>query len=450
MPDLDRVIGQRFHRLAGEELPVPPAEAVIRRGRQRRRRARARAISAIAAAAAVITAIAASQLAASPAARHPAPASHGRRSPASAVLGCPAASSAALSAALHARPLAISYHQLRVSPIALARDGTALWVQTTAPGFHGIAEEDLQTGAIVAKIESLPADYTGAQGGLGVGGVLVWANTYPTGSDLGAMTPVQMWSPRTGVTTLEPTGQHRDSLSNPVFGPGDKLAAWEVADGSQQEIIEANLDTGVADVVAHGYLGAPVFVGNALVWSVSSEPSEPSGSAPTHLVAVNAAEFPASQRIAVPVALRGFSEDVAYGYGRAGPWQPAHSLIASYGGAVVYASADLLKLYYSPSPSQPARLVITLPSVGGTVSPDGIYLGPGYIGWNTASAGSYLASTSSFAVVRVINETTIWGSVQGLSSEVLVGTAPPTKKPHPTQYRLVSGSTIGALRCAGK
>lgn len=441
MPDLDRIIGQQFHQLASEELPVPPAEAVVRRGRQRRRRTRGRAISAIAAAVAAITAIAVSQLAASPAARRP-PASHRGHAPVGRAIGCPAAPSPSLAGELSSRALPVS-SQLGVWPIALS--GDTLWLETTTPNFHGIAAESVRTGAIVAKITPLPSSYTGPHGGLGPAGALVWTSTYPTRSEFGSMTPVQKWSPRVpSVTNLAPPGQNGAVLSPPVFSsPGDRLAAWEIEDGTQQEIAEANLATGVTDVIARGHLGPPVFVGHVLVWSASSQPR---GQNP-HLVALNAVPFPAKGSIAVPLALRGASEAVVTGYGPTGPWAPVPSLIAAYGDAVVYASADLTKVYYSPSGSQPARLVLTLPA-GNSVSPGSLFVGPGYIGWGTSSSGSYLASTSSFAVVHVVNETTVWGGVQGFGHEVLVGTFMPTKKQlHPTEFRLVSASTIKALRC---
>jgi hypothetical protein len=87
-------------------------------------------------------------------------------------------------------------------------------------------------------------------------------------------------------------------------------------------------------------------------------------------------------------------------------------------------------------------------SAGDTVSPGGLFVGPGFIGWETASAGAYLASTSSFAVRKVINGTSTWGLLYGSGNNVLVATSPPSKKSRLFHYHLVSGSTISALRCA--
>jgi hypothetical protein len=320
----------------------------------------------------------------------------------------------------------------------------ALYVQTTTRSFRGIAEESRRTGAILAKIEPLPSNYGRAQGGLGPNGALIWTGT---GNASGGVTPVRMWSPRIGkVTSLEPAGQHGAALTPPVFsGPGNNFAAWELADGSQQEIVEANLGTGVTGVVARGHLGPPVFVGNALVWPASDNPS----GHPAHLVAVSAASFPARQAIAVPMSLRAASENVVSTIGDPSLGVAQPSLSTSYGGAVAYLSADLKKLYYSPSPSQPARLVVRAPAGGSTFTPGELSLGPGYLGWETASAESYLASTHSLAAARIVNGTTTWGGLQGLGNNIVVETFAPNKdQQHLSQFHLVSGSTIGALTCA--
>ncbi len=452
MPDLDGSIEQLFRQLAAQQLPAPSAAAVASRGRQRRRRARARTVSAAALAVVVIAAVTASRLSATPAHHRP-PTGHGHHTAVSRPLACPAAASAALSAELQAR-LPVST-QSGVTPIAISRSGTALYVLTTTEGFRGIAEENLRTGAILAKIEQLPANYTGVQGGVGAGGPLVWSSTYNDGALIAPMTPVSMWSPTTGqVRTLEPAGQHGGALSAPVvFG---NAAAWEQADGSQQEIVEANLHTARTYVVARGRLGPPVVVGNALVWSASSRAD---GASP-HLVAVTAGQFPAGQPIPVPPSLRSASEAVATRFGPTSPWQPVAALIASYGDATAYFSPDLTALYFSPSPSQPARLVARLSGPGGTGTPGGLIIGPGYIGWSTDSAESYLASTLGLVsnsaasarvpMVQVVNGSTAWGGVHGFGGDILVWTFRPTKKQHLDQFHLVTGSTIHTLRCAAR
>jgi hypothetical protein len=434
MPDLDEVLEQRFRRLAAEELPVPPTAAVVRRGRQRRRRARGTAVAAIAAVA--IIALGASQLARS-VARAPQATQQHRRQQGSAL--CTAAPSSALARELNARALPLS-SQTGVTPIALSRDGTVIYVQTTVPGFHGIAAESVATGKVVTRIQALPQSYSGPQGGLGPAGELVWTNSYSTPGDQSyGLTPVRSWSPGTGKpTTLEPAGRNGDALSAPAFSPGDKLAAWEQADGSAQEIVEANLATGAVDVIARGHLGPPVFVGTALAWPVADNRS----GQPSHLVAMNAALFPASQLIAVPRSLRGAGDGALMGSGPAGSWQMPISLIASNGTAVAYFSTDLTELFYSSSPSQPARLVLRL--ADNNFAPGTLTLGHGYLGWNTASAVSSVASTSSLAATEVVSG----GSLFGDGQDVLVAQALPPKTSRRAEWHLVTASAIAALRCA--
>ncbi|HXW43158.1 MAG TPA: hypothetical protein VEL03_00115 [Streptosporangiaceae bacterium] len=438
MPELDDMIGQRFGRLAGEELPVPPTAAVVRRGRQRRQRARGKAAAAVAAA--VVIALGVTQLARS-AARTPQVTTPHHRGHQSAGL-CTAAPSSELRRELAGQPLPLS-SQTAVTPIALSRDGTVIYVQTTVPGFRGIASESLATGDVLTDIQALPQDYSGPQGGLGPAGELIWTNSYSThGGESYGLTQVRYWSPRAGkvtVTALEPAGQTGDALSGPVFAePGNKLAAWEQADGSTQEIVEANLVTGAVDVIARGRLGPPVFVGTALVWPVADNPS----GQPSHLVAMNAGLFPASQQITVPRALRAAGDGVLMGSGPAGSWPLPISLIASNGTATAYFSTNLTELFYSPSPSQPARLVLRLAGNNFEAGPP--VLGDGYLGWTTDSAAIFLASTSSFAAVQVASG----GSLFGAGDDVLVGQAQPPKTSRRAEWHLVSTSAIATLQCA--
>ena len=291
MPDdlLDRLFGE----LASADLPVPARSRVIARGRQRRRHARACAASAVAVAVAVAAGV--SQLPGSRPGSQPVQHHHG--APAAAV--CQAAPDAALTAELaHASPLS---SQAGVWPLGVSPDGAVLYAETTVHGFHGIAAENLVTGAILTKIKALPASYTGAHGGLGPDGDVIWSSSYSTHGGQGnpGMTPVQLWSPRTGrTTTLEPAGQHGGALSAPVIFPATReFAAWEQQDGGKQEIVEADLASRATVVIATGYFGPPVFAGNALVWPVADHKGGPAAS----LAARDATSFPARQRIAVPL-----------------------------------------------------------------------------------------------------------------------------------------------------
>jgi hypothetical protein len=429
------MVDRLFGELAATELPVPASASVVARGSQRRRRARGLAVAAPAAliALAVTVVAAVGELPGS----HPASqsaADHRGSGPAV----CTAAPTAALATDMR-RWLALS-SQRAVAPIAVSPDGTAVYVQTATRGSPVIAEESLATGAIIASIAALPPHYEGAQGGLGLGGELIWTSMYSThGGESYAYTPMLAWSPRSGRTVaLEPAGQHGDAMGAPVF-LNQAIAAWEQADGSQQEIVETNLATGSTDVVARGYFGPPVFVGRVLVWPVASH----ANAAASHLVARNAAVFPARQPVAVPAQLRGAGRASLMGSSSEGSWSTPIGLIASSGPATAYISQDLTKLFYSPSPAQPARLVLKLRG-GNTFAPE-LAIGDGYLGWTVNGDGSYLASTTSLAAARI----TTFGSVTGLGADYVIVGGPPTPKLSGLrQFHLFRGATINALQCS--
>jgi hypothetical protein len=426
------IVGRLFGELAGADLPVPPTGAVIARGRQRRRRTRATA--AVAAAAAVALVIAGVSQLAGARTRTPAPADHGRRPKAA----CTAVPDSELTAELAHRV------DITAQVIALSPGGTLAYADVTVPGFHGIAEQRVGTGAIVQRIDQVPASDTRASGALSADGELIWTNEYNTHGDQGSggSTAVRLWSPHTRkVRTLEPAGQSGTALSTPVlFANRGKLAAWLQTDGRRQEIVEANLGTGAVDVIAVGYLGPPVFAGDALVWSVA-----PSATAPaSHLVAMAAGEFPARHYSAVPRALRSAGPGALMG-SSSGYWT-RYSLIASNGEATAYFSADLSQLFYSPSLTEPARLVLRLPA-NVLFSPNSLAVGDGFLTWSTDSAASYVASISSLAVATITNGTTEYGSVDGFGGYVLVESTPTPKHGTP-KVSLISGSTIDGLVCA--
>jgi hypothetical protein len=431
MPDSD-VLNRLFGELAGTDLPVPAPASVVARGTQRRRRARGRAAIVVAAVAAVAVGI--TQF---PRIDQGASAILSQRTrPAI----CTAAPDAQLSTEL-GRVLPVSQQQ-SVSVVALSPNHKVMYLMTTTGGYHGVAAESVATGAISEKITTQPPNWNGAEGGLGPHGEVVFTMTDSYDGSFAA-TEVVVWSP-TSLPSWMPTrsfGQvvplgGSDALSAPVFaGPDHQLVAWEssgdgsVVDSSDspaRQIVEVDLLTGAIEVVATGYVGAPVFVGSDLVWPVAS-----SATGPTHLVAVSASAIPARQRVAVPLPLR-----------NAG----AATAIASSGGATLYASAGLTKLFYSPSPSQPARQVLQLPA-GNYLVPGGLAVGPGYLAWNTSAAASFVASAKSLAAARITDGSTSWGAVQGLGSDVLASRSAHPKS-GPTSLYLLSGSVIERLTCA--
>jgi hypothetical protein len=301
-------------------------------------------------------------------------------------------------------------------------DPLTAYVQTDTPAFRGIAAVNVTTGAIATHILRLPArDMGGVAGGVGPAGQLVWTDMISsTGNEKATWTPMHLWSPgAASVTQLEPRGEAGGAISAPVFAIGEN-AAWLQADGSRQEIVQANLVTGAIHVIARGYLGAPVFVGRVLVWPVSSRPSGRF----SHLVA-SAAGFSSAHYVAVPPALRA-----------AGP----ATLIASSGLQTAYFSASLQELYYSRSPDQPARLVRRLGG-GDYFAASAPVLGPGYLGWTTGQA-SYLASTANFAVAKVTAFGAMWAA--GKYVWVLLWTGSKTS----FSWRLVTAATVHGLTCS--
>jgi hypothetical protein len=432
MPDsgmLERLFGE----LATADLPAPAPASVVARGRQRRRRARLRALTAVAAVAVLVAGV--TQVARN---HEGMPATARQQRPAV----CAAAPDAALNAQLR-RALPASQQQ-SVSVIGLSANQKVLYVLTNTAGFHGIAAESVATGAITQRMTpGMPSMYHSAQGGLGPDGDVVFTSTFSSPAAGSGTATVAVWSPRTiswsplGQTApLEPAGEISSALSAPVFaGPADQLVAWEaqdwIGDSLVRQIVEADLRTGVTDVVATGYVGAPVFVGGALVWPVAG-----SAGGPSHLVAANASTFPAEQRVAVPLSLR-----------KAG----AAALLVSSGGATAYASTDRTRLFYSPSLSQPARQVLVLPPgnrlAPGGVAPRGIAVGPGYLAWNTSAGASFVASAKTLAATRISDGTASWGVVQGFGGYLLA-----SKSAHPesasASLYLLSGSMVAGQNCA--
>jgi hypothetical protein len=432
---LDRIFGE----LAHARVPVPSAASVLARGRQRRRRARVQAGAAAAAAVALVAIIAVGAIQLPGAGPRPSAEGHGQR-PAAV---CTAAPDAALSLALrHYLP---GGGQAGVSPIALSPDSADLYLETTDHGFHGIAEENVATGAILVTIKALPAGDTSARGGIGPDGDLLWSASYRVpGRESAGTTPVQLWSPRTGTTsTLEPAGLHGGAVSDLVFyGTDHQYAAWLQQSGRSQEVVEADLLTGATAVVASGAVGPPVFVGNSLVWPSAADAAGPA----TQLIAMNAATFPARLRVPVPASLRAVRQGALMGSSSEGSWSTPVGLISSYGGQTAYYSPDLTRLYYSPSPSQPARLVLIAQSDANFGAGPPV-LGTGYLGWTTDSAASSVASTTTLAAAVITNGNTTYGGVQGMGYDVLADISELGNKQDRDRLSLLSGSVIAGLTC---
>jgi hypothetical protein len=429
MPDPD-VLDRLFGELAAADMPVPAPGSIVARGRQRRRRARGGAVTAAAAIAVIV--VGAMQWPRI----HPGEPGLQQQTRSSV---CAAAPDAALNSELSS-PLPASRQQ-SVSGIGLSANHEVLYLFTTAAGFHGIAAESVATGAISQKIPPVHMPpWISAQGGLGPDGDVVVrtlnASVQTNGSEF--WSSVLVFSPRTiawsatgQAAVLEPAGEVSSALSAPVFGgSAHQLVAWEALEWTPnshvRQIVEADLLTGVTNVVASGYVGAPVFVGNALVWPIAS-----SAAGPYHMVAASASDFPARQRVAVPLPLRKAGSAIG---------------IVSSGGAVAYASADLTRLFYAPSQLQPAMQVLRLTD-GDYLAPDGLAIGPGYLAWSTAGAASFVASAKTLAATRITDGNATFGLVQGLGGDVFVTRSTDPKSGSRSLY-LLRGSVIGGLTCA--
>jgi hypothetical protein len=444
MPDshmLDRLFGE----LATADLPVRPPATVVARGRQRRRRARARTITAVVAVAVITVGV--TQFTRN----REAPATVGQHTQ-SAV--CAAAPDAALNAELrHTLPAS---QQQSVSVIAVSPNGAVLYLLTTEGAFHGVATESVATGAISLKISPFAVTpFNDVAGGLGPNGEVVWSGGSPV-NPVGSLVnvselwsnpivwsprPLPSWMARMNIGQSVPLGivnQDAETLSAPVFsGRFNQLVAWEapgaVYDSPTRKIVEADLLTGVTEVVASGYVGAPIFAGNTLVWPVANR-----AGGPYHLVAASAST---RQPVAVPLQLR-----------KAG----AATDLVSSGGATAYASTDRTKVFYSPSLSQPARQVLALPPgselapgerPAGGPTPGGLAVGPGYLAWNTSAGASYVASTKTLAATRITDGTATRGAVQGLDDYVLASRSTQPESGNSSLY-LLNGSVIAGLTCA--
>ncbi len=175
-------------------------------------------------------------------------------------------------------------------------------------------------------------------------------------------------------------------------------------------------------MIARGPLLAPAFVGDALVWSAI-----PSG----HVIAVRTDSLPQQVFVGVPAPLRAAGR-VSY--------------IASARGQTAYFAAGLTELFYSPGPAVPARLVLRLQR-GDTFGAGPPALGPGYLGWGTPSAASYVASTASLAAVMLTDGSTTYGDVQAAGSFVVAASSPDPKQGS-WRLSMLRGATIAGLACA--
>jgi hypothetical protein len=193
---------------------------------------------------------------------------------------------------------------------------------------------------------------------------------------------------------------------------GDYVA-WTVGDGPGlvDKVILADLATGQESVVFQGHALEPFFYDGLLVWPQSARPQ-----GVDTMMAINVSS---GKPATLPVSLQG---------------SHAALNIAVSGGQVAYiVPPQYNQLYYSPAPSQPARVILT--QAGAQTFTD-VEVGPGWIGWTTNA--TYLANTHSGVYVQVTPE---WGDLTGTNSPVImVGDFVSKKELHPPEHRLVPAS----------
>jgi hypothetical protein len=132
-----------------------------------------------------------------------------------------------------------------------------------------------------------------------------------------------------------------------------------------------------------------------------------------------------------------------------GSWSTPVGLIASNGQQTAYYSANLTELYYSPSPSQPARLVLTAQSDDNFGAGPPV-LGNGYLGWSTDSASTSVASTTTLAAALITNGNTTYGGLQAMGYDLLADLSALGNKQDRNRLYLLSASDIASLTCQNR
>jgi hypothetical protein len=323
--------------------------------------------------------------------------------PATALTFCPVPPTSAVRAAL-ARVVPGS-GRAEIEPLGVTGDGRGAYVSAWTPGFSGVAEVSLATGAL-REIRAFAHPGTDQADGTASGQWLVWAQTYSL-SSLDHFT-MYAWNAATG--RLLRLGQSIDGRRgvpwpSPWHAPAvsGHYAAWAqgYGTGGLVEIRLANLVTGQVTTIRRGHTQPPLFDGGLVIW--------PESDAPGTQTTLRAYSLAARRPAALPAALAAVH---------------GTEFVATDGTRTAYLDPSLTRLYYSPRPDQPARLALALPA--GTDF-DSLALAPGTLAWTTSQA-TYLASTRTGAFTQVTPE---YGYATGSASVMLVSDAPGGKAVHP-------------------
>jgi hypothetical protein len=281
---------------------------------------------------------------------------------------------------------------------AISPDGRLLYVNVRGElsaageaGFRGLEVVNDRTWKVLARL-SLPARPDWAGPALTAGPWFVWIEYY-SDTNLDKFT-VHAWNTVTG--QVRKIGSSVPGWSSPFQSPAysGNYAAWVAGDGPGpvDKVVLANLRTGRERVVyqghGHGHALEPFFDGDLLVW-----PQSAVAQGTTTLTGVNVRT---GKPAVLPAALRGVH---------------AWNTIVTAGQQTAYIlGPDYDKLYYSPSPSQPAKVVLRTPL--GTL--EDVELGTGWLAF-TGSA-TYLASTRTGVYVQVTPE---FGDASGNGSDMV-------------------------------
>jgi hypothetical protein len=340
--------------------------------------------------------------------------------PGAALAFCPAAPTPVLRAALDR--VVPGTGRAELEPLGVTGDGRGAYVSAWTPGFSGVAELSLATGAL-REIRAFAQPSTDQADGTASGHWLVWAQTYSL-SSLDRFT-MYAWNAVTGrLLRLGQSiaGRRGVPWPSPWHAPAvsGNYAAWAqgYGPGGLVEIRLANLVTGQVTTIRRGHVQPPLFDGGLVVW--------PESDAPGTQTALRAYR-PASRRlVALPAALAAVH---------------GTDFVAADGTRTAYLDPSLTRLYYSARPDQPARLALALP-VGAEFG--SLALAPGTLAWTTSRA-TYLASTRTGAFTQVTPE---YGYATGSRSVMLVSDAPDGKAVHPPlPLHVISPAALSGPGC---
>jgi hypothetical protein len=302
-----------------------------------------------------------------------------------------------------------------VQVTAISPDGRLLYATVgngdifSVPGFRGLEVINDRTWKVLARLR-LPAKPDWAGPAQTAGPWYVWIEYY-SDTNLDKFT-VHAWNTVTG--QVRNIGSSVPGWSSPFQSPAasGNYAAWVAGDGPGpvDKVILANLSTGRERVVyqgrGYGHALEPFFDGNLLVW-----PQSDVAQGTTTLTAIN---IRSAEPAVLPAALRGVH---------------AWNTIVTTGQQTAYIlGPNYDELYYSPSPSQPAKVVLRAPL--GTL--DDVKLGSGWLAW--VGNATYVASTRTGVYVQVTPE---FGDASGNGSDmVAIGDYGGKKAPPPPQHLL--------------